>query len=104
MPRSVIVASPDTSNSSIVPAGLDSGTVPGSCPKESGSKSFRSVKRQCSSVVSGRGRARYAAIASAWDTGRVPAVEDDGVAVRVFEEAHVAHARVEGFAEEFDAL
>src|SRR5438477_8416927 len=62
---------------------------------DSGSKPRRSVNRQCSSVVSGRGRASYATSASGLAMRRVPAVQHELVAVRVLEDRHVADAAVE---------
>src|SRR5260221_10165077 len=65
MPCSVTVAYPATSRSSSVEISV---AAP-SDVNDSGSKPFRSVKRQCSSVVSGIGSAAYAATASALANG-----------------------------------
>ena len=76
---------------------------------EAGSKPRRSVKRQCSSAVDGRGSSsnRFAAssrVSVASVAAGVAAVQDELIAVRVGEERHVAHARVEDVAVELDAL
>src|SRR3954453_4521126 len=67
-------------------------TVTGvNCP---GSNPRRSVKRQCSSVVSGMGSRSKAASASCLLMWCVPVVEKDAVAVGVAEAGAVAHAGV----------
>src|SRR5262249_10917500 len=103
IPLSEIVARPATSRSSMVSAGRASGTVPETRSNESGSKPRRSVKRQCSWVVSGSGSSCYAVSASAF-TRRVPAVQHELVAVGVLEEGEVADPGVDDGAVELHAF
>src|SRR5438445_13186007 len=70
----------------------------------SGSKPRRSVKRQCSEVVSGSGRFSYAASASVLLIWREPLVQREPVAVGIEERRHVADARLDRLTVELDAL
>src|SRR5947209_4596748 len=104
MPSAVTVARPDTSSSTIVSFGPVQSSDDWTCPNASGSKSRRSVKRQCSEVVSGSGSFSYAASASLRLIRRVPLVQREPVAIGIEERRHVANARVDGLAVELDAL